>query len=430
MEPISFVGLNFVPKFSCLKAEVITIGDEILIGQIIDTNSAWLGENLNPLGWEIHRITTIHDTSEEITSAVDEALKRSDLVIMTGGLGPTKDDVTKQTLCAYFNVDLVFDQPSYENIERIFNFYKREVSEVNRNQALIPANAVALHNAFGTAPGMWFDTPNGILVSLPGVPYEMKNIMETGVFPRIEKLSKDLVKHRTIVVSGIPESVISERIAPVEDALSSHLKLAYLPHYNVVRLRISARGRDTEQIENELDTAEKDICAILGNAVVSTSDRPIQEIIGELLTQRQQTVSLAESCTGGYLAHLITSVSGSSAYFPGSVVTYSYDNKTEVLGVDADLLWEKGAVSQEVVEKMCTSVMHRNNTDFGLAVSGIAGPGGGTTEKPVGTVWMAVCDRESVVSKLYHVRGNRTQNIERSANLALELLRKKITGLI
>ncbi len=413
-----------------MKVEIITIGDEILIGQIVDTNSAWLGAQLSPLGWEVIRITTIPDTIEAITDAVDLALNRADLVLMTGGLGPTKDDVTKMALCQYYNCDLRFDEESFENIKAIFSHYKREISETNRQQAEIPAVSEALPNRLGTAPGMWFQNEKGILVSMPGIPYEMKCIMEDGVFPRIASMSDYVFEYKTTVVSGIPESIISERITDIETNLPEGVKVAYLPHYNLVRVRVTGRGFDRNSVLKDIDDVSKGIQKILGDAVVTEGDEKIQETIGKLLKARNETASFAESCTGGYVAHLITSVPGSSAYFPGSVVTYSYENKTEVLGVTPDSLWSYGAVSQEVVEKMCTAVRINNNTDYGVAISGIAGPGGGTDDKPVGTVWMAVCDKESVYSKVYHLRGDRQQNIERSGHLALELLRKRILNLI
>lgn len=409
-----------------MKAEIITIGDEILIGQVVDTNSAWLGQELNPLGWDITRITTISDQADEIKNAISDSSKRADMVIVTGGLGPTKDDVTKKTLCEHFGVELVFDETAYKNVERIFNFLKRPVTQVNKDQALIPANAKALHNNFGTAPGLWVEHDNTILVVLPGVPYEMKDIMTNEVFPRIMHLSGDVVAHRTLVVSGMPESVISEKIEQIEINLPTGIKLAYLPNYSVVRLRITGKGSNEEEINQLLNKTVVEIKAILGQFVVSDTDRRIEEIVGELLATKNKTASFAESCTGGYVAHLVTSVPGSSAYFPGSVVTYSYENKTDVLGVDADLLWNKGAVSQEVVEKMATSVRIKNATDYGLAISGIAGPSGGTKDKPVGTVWMAVSDINGVQSVEYHLRGDRKQNIERSGNLALEMLRKRV----
>ncbi len=409
-----------------MKAEIITIGDEILIGQVVDTNSAWLGQELNPLGWDITRITTISDQADEIKNAISDSSKRADMVIVTGGLGPTKDDVTKKTLCEHFGVELVFDETAYKNVERIFNFLKRPVTQVNKDQALIPANAKALHNNFGTAPGLWIEHDNTILVVLPGVPYEMKDIMTNEVFPRIMHLSGDVVAHRTLVVSGMPESVISEKIEQIEINLPTGIKLAYLPNYSVVRLRITGKGSNEEEINQLLNKTVVEIKAILGQFVVSDTDRRIEEIVGELLATKNKTASFAESCTGGYVAHLVTSVPGSSAYFPGSVVTYSYENKTDVLGVDADLLWNKGAVSQEVVEKMATSVRIKNATDYGLAISGIAGPSGGTKDKPVGTVWMAVSDINGVQSVEYHLRGDRKQNIERSGNLALEMLRKRV----
>lgn len=422
---------NFAfPKATHLKAEIITIGDEILIGQIVDTNSAWLGQKLNPLGWEIVRITTISDTIEEIQSTVDAALKRSDLVIMTGGLGPTKDDVTKQALCDYFNTELVFDEDTYKQVVKLFKHYQRDVSEVNKNQARIPANSTALFNRFGTAPGMWFESNSSILVSLPGVPYEMKCIIEDEVIPRISTLSQDVVEHRTLVVAGVPESVISERITTIESNLSPNLKIAYLPHYNFVRVRISGKGNNRSDITSQLENVKSEIIAIMGDRVVAAQDETIAETVGKLLSEQEKTVSFAESCTGGFVAHLITSIPGSSGYFPGSVVTYSYENKTDVLGIDPDILWTQGAVSEDVVSKMAVAVREKNKTNYGLAISGIAGPGGGTPDKPVGTVWMAVCNEDSVTSKMYSLRGDRIQNIERSAHLGLELLRKKMLGLL
>ncbi|MFT5725612.1 MAG: nicotinamide-nucleotide amidase, partial [Bacteroidia bacterium] len=379
-----------------MKAEIITIGDEILIGQVVDTNSAWIGQQLNPLGWDVARITTISDDANDITNALSNGIEKSDLVIITGGLGPTKDDITKTTLCTFFDAELVFDETAFKNVERIFNYLKRDVTQVNRDQALIPSNAMALPNNFGTAPGLWIESQNTIIVCLPGVPYEMKDIMTNEVFPRIKDLSTDVVQHRTLVISGIPESIISEQIEHIETKLPKAIKIAYLPNYNIVRLRISGRGSSEIEVGDLLNEVVSKIKEVLGAHVVSETDRRIEEIVGELLKKSGKTASFAESCTGGYVAHLITTVPGSSGFFPGSVVTYSYENKTEVLGVDADLLWTKGAVSQEVVEKMCRSVRVKNGTDYGLAISGIAGPSGGTIDKPVGTVWMAVCDAKSV----------------------------------
>lgn len=413
-----------------MKAEIITIGDEILIGQIVDTNSAWLGQQLMPLGWEIGRITSISDTRDEIISAIEEASKRADLILMTGGLGPTNDDVTKSTLAEHYNSSLVFHQETYDNIERIFNHLNRTVSEVNRQQAFIPDQCEPLHNKFGTAPGMWFEREDYILVCMPGVPYEMKSIMREGVLPKLEHKRSDILEYKTIVVSGIPESIISEKISDVEANLPTGIKIAYLPNFHIVRLRITGRGTNHQAVLEGIDETIEKITAIVGDHIIANDDLTIQEIVGILLTEKKQTVSLAESCTGGYTAHLLTQISGSSAYFPGSVVTYSYDNKTEVLGVEPDLLWSEGAVSQKVVEKMARSVRQINQTDYGVAISGIAGPGGGTKDKPVGTVWMAVCNKDRVYSKLYNLRGDRIQNIQRSAALALELLRRMINGLI
>lgn len=409
-----------------MRAEIITIGDEILIGQVIDTNSAWLGQQLNPLGWDVTRITTISDTSSAITNALSNGIGSCDLLIVTGGLGPTKDDITKRTLCTFFGVDLVFDETAFKNVERIFDYLNREITQVNRDQALIPANAKALPNNYGTAPGLWIEADGTTIICLPGVPYEMKDIMMNSVFPKINKVSTDVVQHRTLVVSGMPESLISEHIDEIEQNLPPGLKIAYLPNYGVVRIRITGKAKEIDAIENDLTIAQSAIKAKLGSYVISDTDRRIEEIVGGLLTDKKQTVSFAESCTGGFVAHLITSTPGSSAYFPGSVVTYSYENKTEVLGIDADLLWNKGAVSKEVVEKMASAIRIKYSTDYGVAISGIAGPSGGSETKPIGTVWMAVTDKNSVYSKVFHLRGDRYQNIERSGNLALEILRKKI----
>lgn len=377
-------------------------------------------------GWEINRIISISDSKSEIISAIDESLNRADLVIMTGGLGPTKDDITKHTLCTYFSTELVFHEPTFQHVSKIFKRLNREVSEVNKLQAYVPANCIPLFNTFGTAPGMWFDTPRGILISLPGVPYEMKEILTNQVFPKINNLSNDVVLHKTLMVLGFPESEISQQISDIEDNLPNELKLAYLPHYRSVRLRITAKGNNEKHLQSEVKMAANKIKNILGDAIISDEGETVAEVVGRMLRDNGETVSLAESCTGGYLAHLITSVPGSSTYFPGSVVTYSYENKTEQLGVDSDMLWKQGAVSQEVVEKMAASVRQKMNATYGVAISGIAGPSGGTEDKPVGTVWMAVATQNEIISKVHHLGGDRIQNIERSANLALEMLLKVI----
>jgi len=411
-----------------LKAEIITIGDEILIGQIVDTNSAWMGLKLNEIGWEISRIHTIPDTTADIIETLSIASQRSQVVLLTGGLGPTKDDVTKLALCKFYNCESSFHEPTYEYISRIYETLNKPLKDAHRFQAMLPDACEALHNPYGTAPGMLFRNNNSVVISMPGVPYEMKGIMQTSVLPLLQKMSSEEIYSHTLVTANIPESVISEKLEDFETSLPDHVKLAYLPHFNFVRLRLTGRGDKREEIKSQVSRLAQQLSELLGPIVIADEDLRIEEILGQHLSKMNKTVTFAESCTGGYVAHLITSIAGSSSYFPGSVVTYSYDNKTETLGVDADLLWSEGAVSEEVVMKMCQTVRIKNDTDFALALSGIAGPGGGTTEKPVGTLWVAVCDKNRVYTKLYHLKGNRIQNIQRSANLGLEMLRKLVVN--
>ena len=413
-----------------MKAEIITIGDEILIGQIVDTNSAWMGKQLNRIGWEISRIHTIPDTIEAIVDTLQQASSRSAAVLITGGLGPTKDDVTKDALCRFFECDLEFDQTSYDRIAERFKALNKPMKNAHRHQAMLPSKCTAIDNEYGTAPGMHFVHQSCDIISMPGVPYEMKGLMTNVVLDVLKSRSQESVYYQTLVTANVPESVLAERLTNFELKLPTHLKLAYLPHYNLVRLRLTAKGSQAEGLEALVGNLIDEMKQILGNVVIADEDLPIAQIVGNLLKQRNETVSFAESCTGGYVAHLITSNAGSSAYFPGSVVTYSYDNKTEVLGVDSEILWQDGAVSEAVVTKMARTIRIKNKTNYALALSGIAGPDGGTEEKPVGTVWMAVCNAERVVTKCYQLKGNRIQNIERSAHLGLELLRKLIVGLI
>jgi competence/damage-inducible protein CinA-like protein len=411
-----------------LKAEIITIGDEILIGQIIDTNSAWMGAKLNEIGWEISRIHSIPDTSADIIDTLRTACLRSKAVLITGGLGPTKDDVTKTALCDFFQCGSSFHLPTFEYISRIFQTLNKPLQESHRYQAMLPDDCEPLHNEYGTAPGMLFKKDGCVVISMPGVPYEMKGIMESSVIPLLSEMSSEAIYYQTIVTANVAESAISEMLSDFESTLPSHIKLAYLPHYNFVRLRLTGRGGNRDNLKSEIDKQVSGIKAILGQIVITLQDMRIEEIVGQKLAKLEKTVSFAESCTGGYVAHLMTSIPGSSAYFPGSVVTYSYDNKTEMLGVNAEILWSEGAVSKEVATQMCQSVRIKNGTDYALALSGIAGPTGGTVQKPVGTVWIAVCDATSTYTKLYHLKGNRIQNIERTANLGLEMLRKLIVG--
>jgi len=413
-----------------MLAEIITIGDEILIGQIIDTNSAWMAQQLNTVGIRIKQISSVSDNREHILSALKEASERADLILITGGLGPTKDDITKTTLAEYFQVGMKRDQETLDNVTRIFARYNRPLLEVNIRQADVPENCEVLQNKNGTAPGMWFQENGKVYVSMPGVPFEMMYLMEDLVIPKL-KVAFDLPKilHQTILTAGEGESFLAERIADIEDQLPPEIKLAYLPKLGVVRLRLSAYGEDEEKLKQELEIQTKKITERLGPTVVATEDIPLEKAILLLMAKNQQTLSLAESCTGGYLAHLFTSLPGASNVFLGGAVSYSYEMKERMLGVNADTLWENGAVSEETVREMVEGALGNFSSDYAIAVTGIAGPDGGTPEKPVGTVWIAVATKDKTSAKKYVFGNKRIQNIERTATNAmvdlLKLLREQ-----
>jgi len=413
-----------------MLAEIITIGDEILIGQIIDTNSAWMAQQLNTVGIRIKQISSVSDNREHILSALKEASERVDLILITGGLGPTKDDITKTTLAEYFQVGMKRDQETLDNVARIFARYNRPLLEVNIRQADVPENCEVLLNKNGTAPGMWFQEKDKVFVSMPGVPFEMMYLMEDLVIPKL-KAAFDLPKilHQTILTAGEGESFLAERIADIEDQLPPEIKLAYLPKLGVVRLRLSAYGEDEEKLKQELEIQTKKITERLGPTVVATEDIPLEKAILLLMAKNKQTLSLAESCTGGYLAHLFTSLPGASGVFVGGAVSYSYEMKERMLGVNPDTLWETGAVSEETVREMAEGALRNFSSDYAIAVTGIAGPDGGTPEKPVGTVWIAVATKDKTSAKKYVFGNKRIQNIERTATNAmvdlLKLLREQ-----
>ena len=411
-----------------MKAEIITIGDELLIGQVIDTNSAFIATKLNEAGIYVHQITSVSDNKEHIIEALTNAAQKADLIVITGGLGPTNDDITKLTLCEYFNVGLKFDAEAYKDVEYVFKIRGREVTEVNRRQADLPENCIALRNKNGTAPGMWFDVNGKIYVSMPGVPYEMKALMEDEVIPKLKaKFTLPVIVHRNVLTIGIGESMLAEKIADWENSLSQvGIKLAYLPSIGMVRLRLSTRGEDRAVLEKNVENKITELKNLVGEYIFGYENDTLEGIVGNLLKGNKQTVSLAESCTGGYISHLITAIAGSSDYYKGSVIAYSYEIKTLELGVSAEVLNKKGAVSQEVVEQMASAVRKKFNTDYSIAVSGIAGPGGGTPEKPVGMVWIAIATPEKVFSKKCQFANNRLRNIQMTANTALNLLRKEI----
>jgi nicotinamide-nucleotide amidase len=410
-----------------MKAELITIGDEILIGQIVDTNSAWIAENLNLIGIQVDRIVSISDSKLDIQKTIDAAFIDSDIVILTGGLGPTNDDITKSTLNEYFKGNLVIHQPSLEHITSIFRARGLELTELNRRQAEVPDCCTVLQNSLGTAPGMWFDKEGKILVSLPGVPFEMTGLMVIEVLPRLSKLiTNQIVVHRTIQTFGLPESFLAEKLAGWENQLPKQVKLAYLPNPTSIRLRLSAFGDKGMNLNDLIDNEVKKLYQVIPTYIFGEGEDTLQEVIGRLLKMNNASLSTAESCTGGTIAHLITQVPGSSEYFKGSVIAYSNEVKEDILGVDPELIKKNGAVSKSVVEAMALAVKMKLRTDYSIAVSGIAGPNGGTLEKPVGTVWIAIASNKSLFSKELKFTNDRIRNIIRTSATALNMLRLRL----
>lgn len=408
-----------------MKAEILTIGDELLIGQVVDTNSAWIGQQMNLIGIRIERITSISDNATEILTNLGDALSRSDVVLVTGGLGPTRDDITKQTLCEFFNTKLVFNPQAYNDIEAFFKRKGFAITELNRQQAFLPESSVSIPNPIGTARGMWFEANKGIVVSMPGVPFEMKGMMTDYVLPRLAKLAgKQAIVHKTIMTTGIGESFLAARIEAWETQLPENMKLAYLPSPGMVRLRITATGFDLRVLKESVDEQVERLIPLASDYIYGYDDEQLEQVVGRLLKQKEASLSTAESCTGGYVSHLITSVPGSSAYFMGSVVSYSNQVKMNQLGVTYSSLVQHGAVSKQVVEQMASAVKHLMQTDYSVAISGIAGPDGGTEEKPVGLIWIAVAGPKGVQSQEFRFGDERDRNIRRAALAALNMLRK------
>jgi len=407
-----------------MKAELITIGDEILIGQIVDTNSAWMGQQLNFYGIEVYQVTSVHDNHDHILKAFAEAEENADLVLITGGLGPTKDDITKNCLCEYFNNDLIFHPEVLDHVKSLLSSRNVVINQLNRDQALLPASCTVLHNSAGTAAGMWFERNNTIFVSMPGVPFEMEAIMTEEVFPRLVKLGiTQSIVHKTILTIGLPESMLAEKIENWENALPRFIKLAYLPSPQMVRLRLSGYGTDQSSLEVEIDKQVKELLTIIPENVFGFDDENLGMVIGRMLVESGKTMVVAESCTGGNIAHFITSNAGSSAYFKGGVVAYSNEIKNKLLDIPTNLVEDFGAVSQQVAEAMALGAKNILNSDYSVATTGIAGPDGGSDEKPVGTVWIAVAGPSGVKCKNYIFTHNRERNIIRTTQTALNLLR-------
>ena len=410
-----------------MQAEIITIGDEILIGQIVDTNSAWLGEKLNAAGIRIHRITSVSDTARHIEQAVGEALKRSDVVICTGGLGPTKDDITKHTLARMFGMALVRDEAVYEQVRRMTELRHIDFNELNQAQALVPEGCVVLPNRCGTAPGMWFERDGRVLVSLPGVPFEMKALVDEQVLPRLCKHFRfRAIVHRTAITFGMAESILAETIAGWESALPGYLHLAYLPSPDKVRLRLSAYEVEGEEVAHEIEAQFEKLRTIIPEYILGYETATIQSVVHDLLTQRHLTLATAESCTGGAIAARFTAMPGASAYFRCGVVSYTVEAKHDLLGVSLDDIDRYGVVSEPVVRAMAEGMRRTAHADYAVATTGVAGPAGGTPECPVGTVWMAVAGPQGTVAVCRQSGSDRGQIIDRASGQAIALLRDEI----
>lgn len=457
-----------------VNASIITIGDELLIGQTIDTNSAWMAQELNKIGIWVKRRVAVGDVWDDIWNALDAESKESEIILITGGLGPTADDITKPLLCKYFGGKMVVNEKVLQHVKNIFARLNRPMLESNLKQAEVPDMCTVLHNSRGTAPGMWFGPPTprrgdsasaqiqlnentdekknhfiedfskskvselmaspsgrnrkgAVFISLPGVPNEMKGLMINEVLPRLQKeFDLPAIIHKTVFTAGEGESFIAEKIKDFESTLPLHIRLAYLPAYGMVRLRLTTRGDDKQKVEDELVPYFEQLKVLVKEVLVTDEDEGLELVIGKILKAKGKTIATAESCTGGYIAHLITSVAGSSAYFKGSVVSYANEVKENLLDVSAETLKTAGAVSKETVMQMLKGVLDKLNVDFAVATSGVMGPDGGTSEKPVGTVWIAAGNNEKVVTQKLFFRFDRERNIEMTAQAALNMLRKFI----
>lgn len=411
-----------------MKATIVTIGDEILIGQIVDTNSVSIAKRLNSIGITIAEKLSIGDSKEAIVSTLQRVMQGSEVVIITGGLGPTKDDITKHTLAEMFNSKLVYNDTEGEHVRALLARRGIEFTELNRGQAMLPECCTVLHNAHGTAPGMWFDTPEGgVVVSLPGVPFEMEHLMEDEVIPRLkERYTLQSIVHSTLITRGIPESILAERISQWEEALPDYLHLAYLPAPNVVRLRLSAYDVEREQASREIESRFNDLRKIIGDNIVGYEGSSVEAQIHDILIKHGKSLAIAESCTGGMIASKFTAMAGASNYLLGGVVAYSNDVKCNILGVNRDDIECFGAVSEVVALEMAEGVRRITGADYAIATTGIAGPGGGSKHKPVGTVWMAIATPEGSRAVMRNSGTDRGQIISRASAYAIEMLYEEI----
>ncbi len=410
-----------------MKAEIVTIGDELLIGQTVDTNSAFMGSELSAIGFNVIQITSISDKREMILRTLGEKLGKADVVLITGGLGPTSDDITKQTLCEFFETKLVMNAEVLAIIEKMMAKRNYPVNENNRRQAEVPESCKVIPNTAGTAPGMWFEKEGTIFISMPGVPHEMKHIMNEHVIPELKKrFTSQHIIHKNIMTYGTFEAKLAEILTDFEAGLPDNIKLAYLPSAGVIKLRLTGSGSNREEVAKSIQYQVDKLYQIIPGLIFSENEETLEMVVGRLLVKNGKTLCCAESCTGGEISHLITSVPGSSGYFMGSVVSYSNESKTSILDVPKETIIRYGAVSRETVEKMAEGARKRFKTDFAIATSGIAGPDGGTPEKPVGTVWISISSDKKTISEKFTYGNDRVINIRRFSYAALNLLRQQI----
>jgi len=407
-----------------VNVEIITIGDELLIGQVLDTNSAWIAQELNKIGFDVQYKSTVGDKENDILDAFDRAFSRVSAILVTGGIGPTKDDITQKTLCKYFDSKLIFNEDVLTNIENMFRFSGRKINELTHDQAYVPDKCTVIQNIAGTAPCTWFEKEGKILVSMPGVPYEMKSLMTNEVISRLHKYfhQTDSIQHQTFWVNHYSESALAMHLETFENELPENLRLAYLPAAGIIRLRITGKHDSESFLSSQMAEQKSKLLKLLGDNIFSEQDKPLEILIKDFFGENNLTLSVAESCTGGNIAHQLTTIPGSSVYFKGGVVSYANEAKENVLQVNPLDIEQHGAVSQQVVEQMAKGVQKLFNTDCSVATSGIAGPGGGTETKPVGTVWIAVCYKEKMKSAKFSFGQNRENNIQRATNAALTML--------
>lgn len=410
-----------------IQAEILTIGDEILYGQILDTNAQWISAELDLIGIKVVRRTTVGDQKADMLYAFQCAEQRADIIIITGGLGPTNDDLTMPMLAAYFQSEIVTNEAVLQHVKDFFEKRGRTFSSLNKKQAEVPANAQILHNELGTAPGTWYEERGKVFVSLPGVPHEMKNLMKTEVIPRLSKAYEmPVIYHKLIKTVGIGESTLAEMLEDWESQLPEHIALAYLPSVGHVKLRLTAVGESRSQLAQDVDQQIKQLIPLAGKFIYGYDATTLEEAVGHLLLEQKKTIAFAESCSGGFIQHKITTIPGSSSFFQGGIVPYHNDLKVNVLGVDEKIINTHGAVSEACVKAMAEKVRTLFKSDIGAASSGIAGPGGGTADKPVGTVWIAFADGEQTIAKKLQLTSNRLLNIELTQISVLNLVRKSL----